>query len=79
MKKVILFDLDGTLLPMDQEVFTKAYFSRLAKFLMPFGYAPKKVVEDPIDTTNVESGQFRAVSDKCMQIITEAIKRNKGE
>lgn len=46
MKKVILFDLDGTLLPMDQEVFTKAYFSRLAKFLMPFGYDPKKVVED---------------------------------
>lgn len=34
---------------------------------------------DPIDTTNVESGQFRAVSDKCVQIITEAIKRNKGE
>ena len=24
--QAILFDLDGTLLPMDQEVFVKAYF-----------------------------------------------------
>ena len=27
----IFFDLDGTLLPMDQATFTKAYFSGLAK------------------------------------------------
>lgn len=27
----ILFDLDGTLLPMDMEAFTKAYFGLLAK------------------------------------------------
>ena len=26
MITTILFDLDGTLLPMDQEVFTKSYF-----------------------------------------------------
>ena len=26
MIKTILFDLDGTLLPMDQDVFTKSYF-----------------------------------------------------
>ena len=31
--KVVLFDLDGTLLPMDQEVFVKAYFTGLAKAL----------------------------------------------
>lgn len=36
--KVVLFDLDGTLLPMDQEVFMKAYFGRLAKKLAPHGY-----------------------------------------
>ncbi len=35
----ILFDLDGTLLPMDVEVFTRAYFSLLAKKAAPFGYA----------------------------------------
>ena len=28
--KTILFDLDGTLLPMDQDEFIKAYFGDLA-------------------------------------------------
>lgn len=31
MKTTILFDLDGTLLPMDQEFFMKAYFDALGK------------------------------------------------
>ena len=37
----ILFDLDGTLLPMDQEAFTTGYFKLLAKKLAPYGYEPK--------------------------------------
>ena len=37
MIKMILFDLDGTLLPMDQEIFTKKYFKRLAAKLAPYG------------------------------------------
>lgn len=37
----VLFDLDGTLLPMDQEEFIRAYFSLLAKKLAPRGYDPK--------------------------------------
>jgi len=41
----VLFDLDGTLLPMDQEVFVKDYFGRIAKKLVPQGYDPKKLVE----------------------------------
>lgn len=36
--KMILFDLDGTLLPMDQEQFTKAYFKGLAAKLVPLGF-----------------------------------------
>ncbi len=44
MEKWILFDLDGTLLPMDQEVFTKAYFKELAKKLAPYGYDPEVLV-----------------------------------
>lgn len=36
--KAILFDLDGTLLPMKQETFIKAYFGGLAKKLAPHGY-----------------------------------------
>ena len=41
----VLFDLDGTLLPMDQEAFTKTYFKLLAAKLAPLGYEPGKLVE----------------------------------
>lgn len=41
----VLFDLDGTLLPMDQDVFIKDYFGRLARKLAPYGYEPKKLIE----------------------------------
>lgn len=40
MITTILFDLDGTLLPMDQEVFVKAYLGGLAKKMAPYGYDP---------------------------------------
>ena len=40
----ILFDLDGTLLPMDQEIFVKAYFGGISKRLAPLGYEPKKLI-----------------------------------
>ena len=41
----VLFDLDGTLVPMDQDVFVKDYFSRIAAKLAPHGYDPKKLVD----------------------------------
>ncbi len=41
----ILFDLDGTLLPMDQELFTKIYFKNLALRLAPLGYTPEKLID----------------------------------
>lgn len=43
---MILFDLDGTLLPMDQDAFIKKYFGLLAKKLMPYGYDPNQLIED---------------------------------
>ena len=43
--KAVLFDLDGTLLPMDQDTFIKAYFGRLAAKLAPHGYDPKMLVK----------------------------------
>ena len=43
--KVILFDLDGTLLPMDQEIFLKDYFGRMVKKLAPHGYDPDTLVK----------------------------------
>lgn len=41
----VLFDLDGTLLPMDQDAFTKAYFQCLAAKLAPYGYEPAKLID----------------------------------
>ncbi len=43
--KAILFDLDGTLLPMDQDRFTKGYFELLTRKLAPLGYEPKELVD----------------------------------
>lgn len=45
MMQTILFDLDGTLLPMDQDVFIESYFRRLAAKLMPKGYEPKELID----------------------------------
>ena len=45
MIKAILFDLDGTLLPMDQDEFTKGYFKLLAAKLAPYGYEPKTLID----------------------------------
>lgn len=43
--KAVLFDLDGTLLPMDQDEFVKAYFGFLAKHLAPRGYETEKLLK----------------------------------
>ena len=43
--KAVLFDLDGTLLPMDMDVFTSGYFKLLAKKLVPHGYDADFVVK----------------------------------
>jgi len=43
--KNVLFDLDGTLLPMDQDVFLKSYFKHLVIKLAPYGYDPDKTVK----------------------------------
>ena len=41
----VLFDLDGTLLPMDQGTFIKAYFGGLARRLAPYGYESQKLID----------------------------------
>ena len=47
MKKIkaILFDLDGTLLPMDQDEFVNGYFKFLAKKMAPYGYEPEPLIK----------------------------------
>lgn len=63
--KTILFDLDGTLLPMDQDGFIKAYFGALATKMLPQGYDPQLLIQgiwegteamvrNPGDITNEE-------------------------
>ncbi len=42
--RAVLFDLDGTLLAMDQDVFTKAYFGALAEKLSG-AYDPEKLIK----------------------------------
>lgn len=44
MKKFVMFDLDGTLLPMDQDAFVKVYFGALAKKMAPYGYKPEDMI-----------------------------------
>ena len=41
----VLFDLDGTLLPMDQEEFTRGYFELLAEKMSAYGYEKKQLVD----------------------------------
>ena len=61
----VLFDLDGTLLPMDQDEFIKAYFGLLTKTLAAKGYEPdaflkalwagtKAMMTNPGEKTNEE-------------------------
>ena len=43
--KYILFDLDGTLLPMNQDEFTTKYMEALAKKMAGLGFEPKKLID----------------------------------
>lgn len=43
--KAVLFDLDGTLLPMDLDEFQQAYMAGLAKKMAPHGYEPKLLLK----------------------------------
>ena len=45
MLDAILFDLDGTLLPMRNDTFIKAYMKLLTEKAAPLGYAPERVVQ----------------------------------
>lgn len=44
MLKAVFFDLDGTLLPMNEDKFTKLYFKLLCEKVKPLGYEPNKLI-----------------------------------
>ena len=43
--KMVLFDLDGTLLPMDMDEFVGGYFMLLAKKAAPYGYEHQTLIK----------------------------------
>ena len=43
--KAVLFDLDGTLLPLDQDVFAKKYFNYLTETVAPHFADAKKIIK----------------------------------
>ncbi len=45
MLKAVLFDLDGTLLPMNEQEFTKYYFGLLANYMKSAGYDKEELVK----------------------------------
>lgn len=45
MIEMVLFDLDGTLLPMDQDAFIAKYMNLLGTKMAHYGYDPRKLVQ----------------------------------
>ena len=45
MIKAVFFDLDGTLLPLNEDEFIKLYFGLLCKKMAPLGYIPEELVK----------------------------------
>ncbi|MBO4831924.1 MAG: HAD family hydrolase [Oscillospiraceae bacterium] len=43
--KTVLFDLDGTLLPMDQDEFANGYFRFLVRKMEPYGYEGRALIK----------------------------------
>ena len=67
MIKAVLFDLDGTLLPMDEEIFIKGYFAALIKKISPHGYDQDQLVSGIWKATKFMMTNF---GDKYMTIAT---------
>lgn len=51
MIKTVLFDLDGTLLPLDQDYFISCYFKSMTKAMAAHGYEPKAFMDAVLKAT----------------------------
>ncbi len=74
--KMVMFDLDGTLLPMDMDEFTGGYFKLLAKKAAPHGYEPQPLVKAIWHGTaamgeTTEKAKARTSSGKTLRPFTE--------
>ena len=45
MLKAVFFDLDGTLLPLNEEKFLELYFKLICKRMAPLGYVSEELVK----------------------------------
>ena len=52
MIKAVFFDLDGTLLPLNEDAFIKLYFKLLSKRLIPLNYNPEDLMKVVWNGTN---------------------------
>ena len=81
MIKTILFDLDGTLLPIDTDKFVEAYLGLLArKFIGKF--SPEKFINDLLASTNAmieNDSQTKTNQDVFMEDFTKRLGMEQGE
>ncbi|MGI6225784.1 MAG: HAD family hydrolase [Peptococcales bacterium] len=80
MFKAILFDLDGTLLPLDLEVFVHNYFGQLAPFLA-HKVEPKKMVKELMLATEamINNDGAKTNEEVFMEKFLPAIGRERAE
>ena len=72
--KTVLFDLDGTLLPMDQDVFVKYYFGKLAAKLAKRTYfAHLRQLKYTNDVDFYENGHITERGDVDIYAIVKAL------
>ena len=74
--KAVLFDLDGTLLPMDMDVFINSYFGLLARKLAEILEIDEQKVNDEMAKTNYQFAVLarrveKEVSDQIRAFITD--------
>jgi len=76
--KAILFDLDGTLLPMDQDYFIKQYFKGISTYAAPYGIEPGVLIDATLAGTEAmlinndgERTNMQAFWDRFFEFIGE--------
>jgi len=57
MIKAVIFDLDGTLLPLDEKLFVKTYLGLLGNYMEKYGYEKNALMKNILNsTTAMQSG-----------------------
>lgn len=84
MLKAVLFDLDGTLLPMDEQEFTKGYFGLLCRHLAPLGYDKDLLIKTVWDGTKLmlkndgsKTNEESILESLCFNLWKRQIKRQR--